>query len=217
MLHSTGVLHELVSHGLQLKVFDKDRFKYDDPLGRLHVGLDELAAINELDFNEALPTQGVVRFSVLWVPQRASDAVAISRDLPAHRPDSSRSTNSSRGSREEEEDDEAAAKSAGFEVVRPSKKVGSTSVGRVLEEVTDEAMEKEQPVFDTLLDAHATATQAAVRDLIMRMSAEKAAELAAEREKENEARVAHLQALTLTAQPHTILATFTLLTMVPCS
>ena len=52
-----------------------------------------------------------------------------------------------------------AAESAGFEVIRGAKRGGGTSVGRVLEEVTEETAAKEQPVFDTLLDAHATATQ----------------------------------------------------------
>ena len=51
MLDMDGVLDEFVTHGLQMRVLDKDRFKYDDLLGRLHVSLESLRSIDEKDVN----------------------------------------------------------------------------------------------------------------------------------------------------------------------
>ena len=61
-----GTLQELVAYGLHLKVFDKDRFTKDDPLGEVQVNLEPLLHRDAHEFSEALPTQGSLSFSVTW-------------------------------------------------------------------------------------------------------------------------------------------------------
>lgn len=91
----TGTLQELTSHGLHLKVFDKDMLTRDDLLGEVRVSLDMLLHRDVHEFSEALSTQGSLSFSVTWarVPphmlesgtlrvhlQRASDLKAADRN-----------------------------------------------------------------------------------------------------------------------------------------
>ena len=51
---------------MTLRVFDKDTFTRDDPLGDARVSLDRLRDEDSLDFVEALSTQGFISFSVSW-------------------------------------------------------------------------------------------------------------------------------------------------------
>lgn len=61
-------LEELLQRGLRLAVFDKDTFTKDDPLGEIVVSLDPLRARSSHEYQEALPTQGSLIFSVSWDP-----------------------------------------------------------------------------------------------------------------------------------------------------
>lgn len=64
--------HEAVANGFHLEVFDHDTFNKDDPMGALRIDLKALADTNQLIFQEPLPTQGVIEFTVGWhdVPPR---------------------------------------------------------------------------------------------------------------------------------------------------
>ena len=60
VLELEGTLEELVSHGLLLKVFDKDTFTKDDPLGEVQVNIDALCIEDSKDYIESLPTKGSI-------------------------------------------------------------------------------------------------------------------------------------------------------------
>ena len=60
---------------------------------------------------------------------------------------------------------------------------GDASVVRALEDLVGDASAKEIPIYDELVETHADATRSFLRDLLQRMLAEKAVELAAQREK----------------------------------
>ena len=57
-----------------MNVFDHDiaiKMKKDDPLGDVTVPLDMLGHQDSYDFNEVLPTQGSILFTVTWTPVAA--------------------------------------------------------------------------------------------------------------------------------------------------
>ena len=65
-LEFTGKLQDLVAHGLLMIVMDWDRGMRDDELGQLHVSLEALQHQDSVEFEERLPTQGSLTFSVSW-------------------------------------------------------------------------------------------------------------------------------------------------------
>ena len=65
-LEFEGTLHELLSHGLHLKILDKDCLTRGDCLGELQVSLEPLRQHDVHEYSEVLPTQGSLSFSVTW-------------------------------------------------------------------------------------------------------------------------------------------------------
>ena len=65
-----GDLNDFIATGLTLRVFDKDTFTRDDPLGDARVSLEEMRSKIFLDYMEKLPTQGSILFSVSWLPDK---------------------------------------------------------------------------------------------------------------------------------------------------
>lgn len=59
-------MSELLREGLTLKVFDHDTIGFDDPLGELRVGCEELRRLDHVDYVERLPTQGTLVFAVAF-------------------------------------------------------------------------------------------------------------------------------------------------------
>ena len=63
-LEFTGTLRELLPGGLLLRVFDKDRFTSDDPIGDVKVSLDALRAEDgPFGYQEKLSLQGAIVFN----------------------------------------------------------------------------------------------------------------------------------------------------------
>ena len=65
-LEFVGTFDDVLRTGLTLKVMDKDFITSDDPLGEINVSLDALRAGGSVEFNEPLPSQGFLLFSVSW-------------------------------------------------------------------------------------------------------------------------------------------------------
>ena len=57
---------KLVAEGVQLEVFDHDKFNRDDPLGSVTVDLSALEGVASVNFDAKLPTQGTITFSATW-------------------------------------------------------------------------------------------------------------------------------------------------------
>ena len=79
MLEFEGSLKDFLSHGLLLKVMDKDPFTIDDPLGDVQVSLEPLRSTDTHDFLEPLPAQGSVKFTVSWKPAGLATGARTSR------------------------------------------------------------------------------------------------------------------------------------------
>jgi hypothetical protein len=67
-LDLAGNLKEFLGTGLTLKVMDWDMIGSDDPLGDVTLSLDWVKDQPHRDFAERLPKQGIIHFSVTWLP-----------------------------------------------------------------------------------------------------------------------------------------------------
>ena len=74
-----GTLQSFLSYGLMIHIVDYDTFSKDDPLGDVTVPLDMLGHQDSYDFNEVLPTQGSILFTVTWTPVAAAAAAKIEK------------------------------------------------------------------------------------------------------------------------------------------
>ena len=69
-LEFSGVkLGDVVARGIRLELLDHDVFSRHDPLGELVIDLSQLATVDTWVYSEALPTQGMVEFTVSWIEQ----------------------------------------------------------------------------------------------------------------------------------------------------
>ena len=62
----SGCLEGFLASGLSLRLFDKDKFSFDDPLGSIHVSLEALENKDHKSFVQALATSGTVYFKAEW-------------------------------------------------------------------------------------------------------------------------------------------------------
>ena len=79
-----GVLGDFQASGLSLHAYDWDRLSADDPLGSVHIPLDELSGSAALDYIERLTTKGTLYFRVAWVPlQPTTGTATVGTGAPA--------------------------------------------------------------------------------------------------------------------------------------
>ena len=86
-LELKGSLNAFVQEGLYMKLWDKDSYSRDDPLGDTTVPLTVLRDADHHTFTDwPLPTQGTVTFSVTWVPTDPTHVLNAAAAKPASRP-----------------------------------------------------------------------------------------------------------------------------------